>query len=217
MQTAFDALDKQRQKALFKTQTTLKSETYKSLKQALLDWLDQPIYQPWAYLPIQQVLPNLLLPEVSRFLLHPGWLVGTNIVDSEVKVCTNWQPENIEETLITQGESIHNLRKQAKRVRYQMELFSDLYGETYAAYVNEVKSIQDILGKIQDSVVMGASLADIFKSEIDTELPTLAQLLKENRNHLWQEWQPLQERYLQAEHRHNFHLTILNSMPTAIS
>ncbi|AHJ28013.1 CHAD domain-containing protein [Nodularia spumigena CS-584] len=213
LQTAFDALDKQREKALFKTQTTLQSEAYKSLKQALKVWLDKPIYQPLASLPIQQVLPDLLLPEVSNFLLHPGWLVGTAVVDSEVKICTNWQPENIEQELTTQGESIHNLRKQAKRVRYQMELFSDLYGESYAAYVGEVKSIQDILGNMQDSVVMGEWLAEIFKSEIDADLPTLATVLKENRYQFWQQWQPLQERYLQAEHRHNFHLTILNSMP----
>ncbi|GAX34878.1 CHAD domain-containing protein [Nodularia sp. NIES-3585] len=217
LQTAFEALDKQREKALSKTQTTLQSEAYKCLKQALAVWLDKPIYQPLASLSIQQVLPDLLLPEVSNLLLHPGWLVGINIVDSEVKLCTNWQPENIEQELTTQGESIHNLRKQAKRVRYQMELFSDLYGETYAAFVAEVKSIQDILGNMQDSVVMGEWMTDVFKLEIDAELPTLATLLKEYRYQLWQQWQPLQERYLQAEHRHNFHLTILNSMPTDIS
>ncbi len=217
LQTAFDALNKQRQKALSKTQKTLKSETYKSLKQALANWLEQPIYQPLAYLPIQQVLPDLLLPEVSSFLLHPGWLVGTNIVDSEVKVCTNWKPENLEQELKNQDEMIHDLRKQAKRVRYQMELFTDLYSESYATYVSEVKSIQDILGNMQDSVVMGEWLTDVFKSEIDAYLPTLVTLFQENRYQLWQEWQPLQERYLQAEHRHNFRLTILNPIPTAIS
>ncbi|WP_414550396.1 CHAD domain-containing protein [Anabaena sp. CCY 0017] len=217
LQTAFNVLDKQRKQALSKTQKTLQSKEYNSLKQELVDWLEQPIYQPLAYLPIQQVLPDLLLPEVSNFLLHPGWLAGTSIVDSEIKVCTNWQPENIEQELTTQGESIHDLRKQAKRVRYQMELFSDLYDETYAAYVAEVKSIQDILGNMQDSVVMGDWLEDVFKSELDDYLPTIATLLKQNRHQLWQQWQPLQERYLQAEHRHNFHLTILNPIPTAIS
>ena len=217
IQTAFHALDKQRKKALSQTQKTLKSEDYKYLKQSLAAWLEQPSYQPLAYLPIQQVLPDLLLPEVSSLLLHPGWLVGTNIIDSEIKVCTNWEQKNIEQELTTEGESIHDLRKQAKRMRYQMELFSDLYGESYAAYVAEVKSIQDILGNMQDSVVMGDWLGDIFKSEIDTCLPTLATLLKENRYQLWQQWQPLQEGYLQAEHRHNFHLTVLNPIPNAIS
>ncbi len=217
LQTAFDALNKQRKQALAKTQKTLQGKAYNSLKQALIDWLEQPIYQPLAHLQIQQVLPDLLLPEVSIFLLHPGWLSGTNVIDSEVKICTNWEPEKIEQELKAQGASIHNLRKQAKRVRYQMELFSDLYSDAYAAYIAEVKSIQDILGNMQDSVVMGEWLADVFKSEIDDYLPTLASLLKENRYQLWQQWQPVQERYLQAEHRHNFHLTILNPMPTPVS
>ena len=182
-------------------ETTLKDEPYKSLKHALEDWLEKPSYQPLASVPIQQVLPDLLLPEVSRFLLHPGWLVGTQIVDSEVIVPSDWNAEKLEQQLTTQGETIHNLRKQAKRVRYQMELFTDLYGESYAAYIAEVKSIQDILGTMQDSVVMAEWLVDVFKSEIHTKLPTLATLLAENRYKSWQQWQPLQERYLKAENK----------------
>jgi CHAD domain-containing protein len=214
LQTAFYALNKQRQKALSQTQATLKGQAYKSLKQSLADWLDKPIYQPLASLPIVQVLPDLLLPEISNFLLHPGWLVGTTVSNSEVKICPNLEPEEIEKQFQTQGESIHDLRKQAKRVRYQMDLFKELYGEDYAAYVAEVKSIQDILGNMQDSVVMGEWLADIFKSEVDAQLPTLTSLLKANRHQLWQEWQPLQERYLQTEHRQKLHLMVLNPIVT---
>jgi CHAD domain-containing protein len=214
LQTAFHTLEKQRQKALSQTQATLKGQAYKSLKQSLADWLDKPIYQPLASLPIVQVLPDLLLPEISNFLLHPGWLVGTTVSNSEVKICPNLEPEEIEKQFQTQGESIHDLRKQAKRVRYQMDLFKELYGEDYAAYVAEVKSIQDILGNMQDSVVMGEWLADIFKSEVDAQLPTLTSLLKANRHQLWQEWQPLQERYLQTEHRQKLHLMVLNPIVT---
>lgn len=211
--TALNVLGKQRQKALSRTRKTLQGEPYNSLKQGLLLWLDQPIYKPLASLSIEQVLPDLLLPEVSSFLLHPGWLVGTDIIDADVKVCTNWPAENIEQELTTKGASIHNLRKQAKRLRYQMELFSDLYGESYAAYVAEVKSIQDILGKMQDSVVMGEWLGDVFQS-LDAQLPTLTSLLQENRYQMWLQWQPLQERYLQTQHRHSFHLTLTrNSLP----
>ncbi|AFY48148.1 hypothetical protein Nos7524_2305 [Nostoc sp. PCC 7524] len=210
LQKAFDALAKQREEALAKTLTTLKNDDYKSLKQTLEEWLEKPSYQPLASLQIQQVLPDLLLPEVSSFLLHPGLLVGTHVVDAEVKINTDSKAEEIEQQLTTQGESIHDLRKQAKRMRYQMELFTELYGESYAAYIADIKSIQDILGNIQDSMVMGEWLTNVFKSEIQTKLPTLASLLSANRVQWWQEWQPLQERYLQAENRHNFHLTILH-------
>lgn len=212
LQTAFDALAKQRKDVLSHVQTTLKDEPYKSLKQALEDWLEKPSYQPMASLAIQQVLPDLLLPEVSSFLLHPGWLVGTQVVDSEVTVCNNWKPEKLEAELTTQGDIIHDLRKQAKRVRYQMELFTELYGESYAAYIAEVKSIQEILGTLQDSAVMSEWLVNVLKSEIHTKLPTLANLLAENRYKSWQQWQPLQERYLKAENKHSFHLTILHPL-----
>jgi len=210
LQKAFHALAKQREVALSNVQKTLKDELYKSFKQTLEEWLEEPNYHALASLPIEQVLPDLLLPEVSIFFLHPGWLVGTEVVESEFTICTDWKPEKVEQHLTNEGESIHDLRKQAKRVRYQMELFTDLYGESYTTYIAEVKSIQDILGSIQDSVVMGDWLADVFKSELDTHLPTLANLLAENRYQLWQQWQPLQERYLQAENRQNFHLAILH-------
>ncbi|ODH00257.1 metal-binding protein [Nostoc sp. KVJ20] len=216
LQIAFTALAKQREDVLSSVQKTLKSESYKSLKDALDKWLEKPSYQPFASVTIQQVLPDLLLPEVSNFLLHPGWLVGTEIVDSELKIQKNWEPEKIEKKLATEGEVLHSLRKEAKRVRYQMELFSDLYGESYAAYIGEVKSIQEILGTMQDSAVLTEWLADVFKSELQT-LPTLVSLLTENRYQSWQQWQPLQERYLKTETRHSFHLTILHPLSGVIN
>ncbi|MEH2263251.1 CHAD domain-containing protein [Nostoc sp.] len=217
LQTAFTALAKQREDVLSSVQKTLKDESYKSLKETLDKWLDKPSYLPLASITIQQVLPDLLLPEVSNFLLHPGWLVGTQFVDSELKIQKNWEPEKIEKQLTTEGEFLHSLRKEAKRIRYQMELFTDLYGESYEAYLTEVKSIQEILGTMQDSAVLTDWLANVFKSEIQTELPTLATLLTENRYQSWQEWQPLQERYLKAETRHSFHLTILHPLSGVIN
>jgi CHAD domain-containing protein len=217
LQTAFTALAKQREVVLSSVQKTLKDESYKSLKDSLDKWLEKPSYQPLASITIQQVLPDLLLPEVSNFLLHPGWLVGTQIVDSELKIEKNWEPEKIEKQLTTEGEVLHDLRKEAKRVRYQMELFTELYGESYAAYITEVKSIQEILGTMQDSAVLTDWLADVFKSDIQTQLPTLATLLNENRYQSWKEWQPLQERYLKAETRHSFHLTILHPLSGVIN
>ncbi|MBE9210724.1 CHAD domain-containing protein [Nostoc sp. LEGE 06077] len=207
----FHALAQQREVALADVLNTLKDEPYKSFKQTLEEWLEKPSYQSLASLPIQQVLPDLLLPEVSIFFLHPGWLVGTQVIESEVKIRTDWKAEKIEQHLTNKGDTVHDLRKQAKRVRYQMELFADLYPESYSAYIAEVKSIQDILGSIQDSVVMGEWLTDIFKSEFNTHLPTLANLLAENRYQLWQQWQPLQERYLIVKNRNDFRLAILQA------
>ncbi|MEH1870972.1 CHAD domain-containing protein [Nostoc sp.] len=217
LKTAFTALAKQREDVLSDVQKTLKDESYKSLKDVLDKWLEKPSYQPLASFTIQQILPDLLLPEVSNFLLHPGWLVGTQFVESEVIIQKNWKPEKIEKQLTTEGEIIHSLRKEAKRLRYQMELFTDLYGESYAAYLTEVKNIQEILGTMQDSAVLTDWLTNVFKSEIENELPTLATLLTENRYQSWQKWQPLQERYLKVETKHSFHLTILHPLSGVIA
>ncbi|WP_017654224.1 CHAD domain-containing protein [Fortiea contorta] len=212
LQTAFDALAKQRVQALSTVQTTLKDEHYKSLKQGLQEWLAAPNYHSLASVGIQQVLPDLLLPEVSTFLLHPGWLMGTEFRESELTICSNWEAEKIAEKLNSEGEIIHDLRKQAKRVRYQMELFAELYGESYAAYIADVKNIQDVLGTLQDSAVLTDWLEDVLESDMKNHLTGLKNLLAEKRYKLWQEWQPLQERYLKVESRHGFHLTILHPL-----
>jgi CHAD domain-containing protein len=212
LQTAFDALAKQREDALEGVQATFKDEQYKSFKQGMDEWLENPSYLPVASLPMQFLLPDLLLPEVSSLLLDPGWLVGTQAEKAEFVILKKLEAEKIEKELAINGEMLHTLRKQAKRVRYQMELFTELYSESYSVYVAEVKNIQDILGSIQDSVVLGEWLTDVFESEIETKLPTFANLLAENRYKLWQQWQPLQKRYLKPETRHGFHLTILHPL-----
>ncbi len=211
LQTAFDAMNQQRENALADVRTILKDTRYKSLKEALDEWLESPSYQDSAALPIKLVLADLLLPEVSRFFLHPGWQVGMEVDKSTgVIYPQSWTNEEIEQHLTMGGEQLHSLRKQAKRLRYQMELFADLYGESYSEYVAQVKNIQDILGEIQDSVVLGEWLADIFDTDLAKKFPVLTNLLVEKRRQLWHKWHPLQERYTQADTRNRFHLAILH-------
>lgn len=212
LEIAFSTLAKQREVAFSQVQKILKDETYKSLKNHLHQWLEKPSYHPLASLPIHQVLPDLLLPEVSKLLLHPGWMIGTQVVNSEVVVQSNWTPEELEKNLKNQGKILHDLRKQAKRVRYQMELFTDLYGEAFSTHISQVKSIQEILGMLQDSIVLNEWLENIFKSEINEQISGLITLLAVNRYQLWQQWQPLQQQYLKPETRQNLYLTILPSL-----
>ncbi len=209
LQTAFKELDKRRGIAFFHVEKTFKDELYKSFKNECEDWLKNPSYQSFSSVPIHHLLPDLLSPEVSEFCLHPGWLVGTNFLKSEIVVQTKWTPIQVEEHLKTEGKILHDLRKQAKRLRYQMELFTELYSESFAAHLDDIKTIQEILGMIQDNMVLHEWLENIFKSELETELCGLTTLLAANRYQLWQEWQPLQQRYLQADTRYNLHLVIL--------
>ncbi len=193
-------INKQRRYALKEVQETIEGKKYKSLKESLIEWLQEPVYQKIAKMPIEEVLPDLLLPEVSRLLLHPGWLVG-----SEVKIV---EPKAVEEILTDQGELLHSLRKETKRVRYQMEVFSEFYGETYGSYLEDIKAIQEVLGKIQDSYVLTEFL-EASAGSINRSVPTLTSELTKANYDAWQQWQNLQTKYLSVDRRKGLHNAIL--------
>lgn len=206
-------LKKQRQKTLEQVQATLKNERYQELKQAFQNWLAQPIYGEFAEFPINEILPDLLLPLVSQFLLHPAWLVGVKLEAGDIAVPSGLNSEIVVQLLNNHGDSIHSLRKQAKRVRYQMELFTDFYGSTYKDYLKDIKEIQSILGQLQDSVVLAEFLSNTLDSEGIAQLPMLAAQFTEVRYQAWQEWRSLQQRYLDRKTRNDFHQTLLQPTP----
>ncbi|RUT01800.1 CHAD domain-containing protein [Dulcicalothrix desertica PCC 7102] len=219
LEKAFNAIDKQREQALTDVKATLKDGRYKSLKTSLDHWLEEPRYQESAPLSIDLVLPDLLLPEVSYFFLHPGWQFGTplgsnNGVSTSTSLLRSYPKgmtsTDVEQSLNSNHEVLHSLRKQAKRLRYQMELFTEFYGETYAEHLIEVKNIQDILGEIHDSDVLEDWLVDVFGENFTEKLPTFTSLLVDKRHQLWQQWAPIQRRYTQLDTRNQLHLAILN-------
>jgi CHAD domain-containing protein len=95
-----------------------------------------------------------------------------------------------------------------------MELFTDFYGSTYEDHLKNIKDIQSILGEIQDSFVLAEFLTDTLNTEITDQLPTLAAQLTEARYQAWQAWQPLQQRYLNAQTRKDLHQTVLQPVST---
>lgn len=217
LETVLEHLNKQRTHALHKIQSSKSAAQYEQLKQGFQKWLKQPSYMVLAQLPIHDVLPDLLLPSVSQLLLHPGWLLGaeTSPLIKSAKAGKNnskhlSNPVVIERLLATQGTVLHSLRKQTKRVRYQMELFEDFYGEAYGEVLNNLQEIQNILGQIQDNVVLAEFITEILNSDIKTCMPKLAEQLLQNNYQAWQDWQPLQQRYLNAQTRQVFHETVLH-------
>jgi len=209
LERAFSAISQERESVCLSVQKIFKSELYKSFKQDLLEWLKNPIYNPLAQLQIQQALPELLLPQISRFLLHPGWIIGTKTLDTAGITSIKWTPEELEKSLQIQGETLHDLRKQAKRVRYQIDLFDDLYQQSFTQQLGQIKQVQEILGNLQDSMVLNKWLLDIYKSEGESSLTEMMTLLATNRYQLWQQWQPLQMEFLKTETRKNLYLTVL--------
>ncbi|NEP01212.1 MAG: CHAD domain-containing protein [Symploca sp. SIO2E9] len=209
------AVGKQRQKSLEQVRTTLKEQRYQKLKQAFQDWLEIPTYGELAQTSIDDILPELLLPSVSKLFLDSAWLIGVKLAAGEINVPSPLNCEIVVHLLNDHGDSLHRLRKQAKGVRYQMELFTDFYGFQYQDYLKDIKAIQSILGRIQDSAVLAAFLTDTLNSEMSVKLPTLAAKLMANRYQAWQEWRTLQQRYLKFQTRRDFYQEILQTVPTS--
>jgi CHAD domain-containing protein len=66
-------------------------------------------------------------------------------------------------------ESLHDLRKDAKRLRYLLECFGSVFPtEQLAIAVKPLKSLQDVLGEFQDTEVQGRALAQ-FGRQLDDE------------------------------------------------
>ena len=201
---------KQRRRAVKGVKAVLEHKSYQSLKQSIENWLSKPQFRAIEHLPVAEVLPDLLLPQVSEFFLHPAWLLGTEYQDGKVKVCEDLNESAVEEKLAAEGTILHDLRKQAKRVRYLMNLFGDFYGPSYEGYVEDVKAVQECLGDIQDCEVLGEFLTDFVDRDLQKELPKLAGLLVENRYEAWQKWQVLQRKYLNSETRQGLRSALIN-------
>ena len=201
---------KQRRRALKGVRAVLEHKSYQLLKKAIEEWLEKPQFRAISNLPIAEVLPDLLLPQVSEFFLHPAWLLGTEYQDGQVKVCDDLNAEAVEQKLAAEGTILHDLRKQAKRVRYLMNLFGDFYGEVYEVYLEDVTTVQECLGDIQDSEVLGEFLTDFVECDLTKKLPKLAGILAENRYAAWGKWQILQRRYLNSETRQGLRSALIH-------
>lgn len=205
LQGVIEVLQEQRQAALKEVKDCLNDKLYLALKQDLQAWLADPSYQRIGQVAISTVLADLLLPQASRLLLHPGWLVGAEADRDGQKT-----PEAIETLLQEEGVWLHELRKEAKRSRYNMELFAQFYGDSYQLYLKDVKDIQTVLGDIQDGFVLSEFLSKVHGKNWSESMPVLVQQFQQIRYQKWQEWQPLQTKFLQPQTRKEFHLAILN-------
>ncbi|MER3433243.1 MAG: metal-binding protein [Leptolyngbya sp. ERB_1_1] len=199
LKQAIKQLQDQRSQDFHQLQKNLKSDKYEEFKQSLEDWLALPQFRAIAQLPIHDVLPDLLLPLVSGILLHPAWLIGAEF-ELDQKTFAPITPESIQEQL-KQDELLHDLRKHMKRLRYQTELFTDFYGEEYEAQVDEFKQIQEVLGHIQDSVVLQEFLDKQLEHSIEKSCPVFSKQIDQKRTIAWKEWRSLQEKYLDSDFR----------------
>lgn len=206
------SLGKQRKQELKQVQKTLNSKLYLNLQQGLQSWLEQPKYKAIGESSIVPVLPDLLLPQTSQLLLHPGWLVGIELNEGRIHFPGMLNQEVVEQLLEEKDPILHDLRKLAKKTRYNLELFSQFYDDTYHYYVKQIEQIQEVLGQIQDCYVLREVLEKVLKSAIAIQMPELENILNTTRHQKWQEWGILQRQFLEEKIRKEFRQTIQQPM-----
>lgn len=183
-------LRKQRRQVFAEVETMLSQPLYTRLQQAYEDWLRSPQFRPMAQLPLSLVLPDLLNPLIAKLLLHPGWLVTGEAVSPGHR------------------QTLHDLRKICKSVRYQAEFFSNFYGPDFRAWVKELKTWQDNLGKVQDTYVLTGLLAD--QSNAATTLSQLHAVMAEKRQGALTDWEGTRLRYLSPGFRQALYQQVLH-------
>jgi hypothetical protein len=129
---------------------------------------------------------------LSQLLLHPGWLVPAN------------------HSSLAESQLLHDLRKVCKQVRYQAEFFVPFYGDTFATWIQEVKSLQDNLGLFQDSQVLIALLEKYLPKA--AEMPGLQAIVQQAQTQALADWDPLRQHYLDPAFRNHLHQMLLEPL-----
>ncbi|PZU98555.1 MAG: metal-binding protein [Leptolyngbya sp.] len=202
-------LASQRHKTLKRVKKLLRGKHYSKLQKSLSDWVAEPTYGAIAPLPAHQVIPDLVLPLVSQLWLHPGWLVGTKASRGGLAVNLSLGQPATDALISDQGPALHSLRKQVKRVRYQLRLVADLYPGTLDDDIQRLSAMQDTLGDLQDSTVLEAFIGDVVP-DAKAQMPTLFALLADRRHRAWKQWQEHQKHYLDVQQRQRLRLALLH-------
>ncbi|EDX86930.1 CHAD domain superfamily [Synechococcus sp. PCC 7335] len=209
IQSLLKTLKKQRKKQFSRMDSALNSSAYKKLRKQCKGWTKQPKFSPAAKQSAASSAIQRIVEPLAELLHHPGWQVATKpatqttaeIGATQRQILKQISLDELNQQLSQYGQQLHDLRKQIKGVRYQTEFFRSLYGIHYAAQIRELRSLQNVLGQIQDQLVVSEFLTQELGSNWASKLPTLNQTFQSARLDLWRQWQPLQEKYLGLHQR----------------
>jgi CHAD domain-containing protein len=215
VEKALERLHRRRQKQFKSMCATLEGNRYRQFSEEFQTWLQYPNFEVGAEWPIQLVLPDLLMPLINQLLLHPGWLAADSGCAAIAEPVAQRPSDSamaapeVEAYLLEHGEVLHDLRKQVKRVRYQTEFFTDFYEASYQAQIEEFKTLQDLLGQLQDSQVLSDFLEKEIGSHWKDAIPSLERYLQQQRSEQLQQWQPFRQKYLNPEFRQQLRALVL--------
>ena len=189
-------LKKRRKKQFAKMEETLQSSDYKQLSKRCKQWIKQPSFSPAAEAEAASDAISRVIPPLTQLLQHPGWQIATQNRNRQLTPGKRLTLTQLNQQLDTGSQQLHDLRKQIKQTRYQTEFFRSLYGITYAAQIRELRTLQKVLGALQDQLIISEFLTAELGDSWTEKLPTLYQSFQDSRLTLWKKWQPLQAKYL---------------------
>jgi CHAD domain-containing protein len=178
-------LEKKRGKFLAKTKKALSSSIYKDIKTTYKNWLKNPVFKDQAALPLLSLAPLLLSDLVTKLLQHPAWQLSSDSMADQ------------------NSEVIHDLRKFSKHTRYQAELFKPFYDQNLHDWIEELKDLQDHLGKIQDGQVLLQIIERNFPK--GTYLPGLMAVIDHECKKSISHWETIRQRYLNEDFQRHLH------------
>jgi CHAD domain-containing protein len=163
-------LSEERQKAFKKLKVCL-AQKYLVFMAACHQWLEKPKYrsQYLASQCIDNVLPDLLLPKITAFFLHDAW----SIVERKGEEC---EP------------TMHDLRKRIKGIRYQIEYFFPCLNADATPFLSLLETTQELLGAMQDELIMDELLKNIVGKKGVKRLPVLSSFLNRKTLQAWEDW-----------------------------
>jgi len=88
-------------------------------------------------------------------------------------------------------EQLHDLRKQIKTGRYQLDNCKALLSAPSRSWQGTFKQMQELLGELNDLQVLQRALDDQLPGALAKEVPELAQLLSHSESQAWQGWRAL--------------------------
>ena len=118
-------------------------------------------------------------------------------------------------------EQLHALRIELKKLRYTVEFFREVLGNTASAVINDIKKLQDHLGDLNDAQVATELLKD-FLTQWDKQQTSRPLLERQNpqaimaylayqyeqRHHLMRTFQEVWSYFIRPEFRYNLALAV---------
>ena len=149
MQEVIEALDQRRIVARDRLVQVLESKKYRRFVKAYSEFLMTPT------MGVRSIDRDEIVPVQVRHALPP--MIYTHLANVRAYDAVLAEAD---------AETLHALRIEFKRLRYSVALFSDVLGKEIDEFIDELKKMQDLLGRMNDIEVAHEALIDLM-SDLD--------------------------------------------------